>query len=121
MKKGRIYSFIVLYTSVFLILPATTVAGDQMNFTGNFTGQNWFIREHPLVANFSIHTDGSMTGITENGIPFRQYGVPNEFGIRVQRFEIEDHHHYIVEGEIAYTFTELSSLLAQAYARLSHV
>lgn len=91
------------------------MAQDTPYVSGDFTGENWFTITHPKVASFYVHADGSASGVTETGIPFRQYMVPNELGIRVQRFEIEDHHHYIVEGEIAYTFTELSSLLAQAY------
>jgi hypothetical protein len=47
--------------------------------------------------------------------PSTQYNVPNDIGVRVQRFEIQDHYHYIVEGEIANTLSELSARLALAY------
>ena len=85
--------------------------------TIRFTDENWLTLPHPEVATFTILTDGSMHGSTVTGIPFTQYNIPNELGIRVQRFEIEDHAHYIIEGEVAYTFEEFSAKLAQAYAR----
>jgi hypothetical protein len=79
-----------------------------------FNNDNWFTAPHPKVATFTVHEDGSAHGLTENGVYFTQYNVPNEVGIRVQRFEIQDHYHYIVEGEPVYSFTELSIRLAQA-------
>jgi hypothetical protein len=106
---------------VFLSFPLPVTAQSSPTVSGDFTGENWFTKTHPKVASFSVHTDGSTSGVTETGVSFRQYTVPNELGIRVQRFEIEDHFHYIVEGEIAYTFTELSSLLAQAYKGVTSV
>jgi hypothetical protein len=84
-----------------------------------FDNENWDTLPHPQVAEFTVHEDGSANGMTENGIPFAQYNVPNQYGIRVQRFEIEDHYHYIVEGEIANSFEEMSVLLSEAYARTS--
>jgi hypothetical protein len=80
-----------------------------------FNNENWNTLPHPKVAEFTIREDGSAYGLTENGIPFYQYNVPNDIGVRVQRFEIQDHYHYIVEGEIANTLSELSARLALAY------
>ncbi len=80
-----------------------------------FNNNNWYTLPHPKVASFSIREDGSMLGFTENGITFVQYNVQNTYNIRVQRFEIQDHYHYIVNGEIADTVHELSALLALAY------
>ncbi len=80
-----------------------------------FTNENWFTLPHPEVANFSLLADGSMHGSTVTGASFVQYNVPNDLGIRVQRFEIDDHYHFIIEGEVAYTFEEFSAKLAQAY------
>lgn len=81
-----------------------------------FDNINWYILPHPKVASFSVSIDGSTTGFTENGISFVQYNVPNTYGIRVQRFEIQEHYHYIVEGKIVDSITEFSILLAQAHA-----
>ena len=83
--------------------------------TFRFNNENWFTEAHPKIASFTIHDDGSASGLTETGVPFIQYNVPNMVGIRVQRFEIEDHYHYIINGEIAYSFEDLSARLAQAY------
>lgn len=84
-----------------------------------FTNENWLTLPHPKVAMFTVLPDGTMQGSTVNGIPFTQYSIPNSFGIRVQRFEIQDHYHYIIEGEIAYSFEELSVLLTRAYQEKS--
>lgn len=83
--------------------------------TFRFNNDNWFTEDHPQIASFSMNDDGSAFGLTVTGVPFTQYNVPNTAGIRIQRFEIEDHYHYIVEGEIVYSMTELSAHLAQAY------
>jgi hypothetical protein len=85
--------------------------------TIRFNNENWHTLPHPKVATFSMQTDGGASGVTEDGRTFIQYMVPNPYGIRVQRFEIEDHYHYVVEGEIADSFTEFSALLALAYER----
>lgn len=90
---------------IFDIVPSPTI---------RFDNTNWFTLPHPRVASFTINEDGSSYGTTENGIPFVQYNVPNDANIRIQRFEIEDHYHYVVEGEIVYTITELSARLAEA-------
>ncbi len=80
-----------------------------------FNNETWYTLPHPQVSTFMRHEDGSTTGYTEDGRHFYQYVVPNPYGIRVQRFEIEDHYHYIVEGEIIDSFTEFSTLLAATY------
>lgn len=83
--------------------------------TFRFNNENWFTAPHPKIASFTIRDDRSSYGLTETGVPFTQYNIPNDVGIRIQRFEIQDHYHYIVAGEIAYTFEELSVQLARAY------
>lgn len=80
-----------------------------------FNNENWETLPHPEVAEFTVRDDGSAFGLTVLGVPFKQYYVPNDLGIRVQRFEIEDHYHYIVEGTIAYSTEDLSIELARAY------
>jgi hypothetical protein len=83
--------------------------------TERFNDDNWFTLSHPQIAEFSLNPDGSWYGLTVNGTAFRQFPVPNDAGIRVMRFEMDDHAHYIVEGEVAYTLAELSVALARAY------
>ena len=82
---------------------------------GRFNNENWYTLPHPKIAQFTVRDDGSAFGITETGVSFKQYNVPNDVGMRVQRFEIEDHYHYIVDGYIINSFNELSQVLAQAY------
>jgi len=80
--------------------------------TFRFTNANWESALHPKVASFTVAKDGSAYGMTETGIPFLQYNIPNHAGMRIQRFEIQDHYHYIINGKVAYTFAELSMRLS---------
>lgn len=82
-----------------------------------FNNENWFTEPHPTIATFTVNEDGSAYGLTVGSIPFSQYNIPNAYGIRVQRFEMQDHYHYIVDGQIAYTTEELSVELAKALER----
>lgn len=79
-----------------------------------FNNDNWFTTLHPHIASFTIDDEGNTYGYTDTGVNFVQYNVPNTTGIRIQRFEIQDHYHYIVDGEPVYTLNELSVRLANA-------
>lgn len=79
--------------------------------TIRLNNENWDRVPHPKVASFTVHEDGSAEGLTETNVPFRQYTVYEKGNVRAQRFEIQDHYHYIVQGEIAYTEKELNALL----------
>lgn len=81
-----------------------------------FNNENWFTLPHPTVVSFSVLHDGSAFGFTDTGVRFTQYTIPNTAGVRVQRFEIQDHYHYIIDGEAVYGMTEFSARLARAYA-----
>lgn len=112
------YSLLTLFLVIATLWTFTSSGVSVLAYTTEaerFNNDNWYLLPHPRVATFSVHSDGSASGFTENGITFVQYNVPNTYGIRVQRFEIQEHYHYIVEGEIADSFIELSSLLARAY------
>ncbi len=78
-----------------------------------FNNENWFTLPHPTIASFSVREDGSAFGFTNTGVSFSQYNVPNNAGIRIQRFEIQDHYHYILDGVPVYSFEELSAQLVQ--------
>ena len=80
-----------------------------------FTNDNWDTLPHPEVAEFSIGDDGNAFGKTTTGIYFSQFTTPNAYGLRIQRFEIEDHYHYIVEGTVMNSLADLSVTLARAY------
>ncbi len=79
-----------------------------------FTNENWLTVPHPKVAEFTVLEDGSAHGITETGIPFYQYTITSTPSVRIQRFEIEEHYHYIINGTVVYTEAELSIALANA-------
>jgi hypothetical protein len=112
---------LLILTAVFGQFTTTRSAHADVDLSAyrtlRFNNENWHTLPHPRVLSFSVHEDGSVTGLTENGISFVQFNVPNEYGIRVQRFEIQDHYHFIVDGEIANSVRELSALLAVAYAK----
>jgi hypothetical protein len=111
-----------IFFAVFLV-PTHALRADETYDVGTFittatfrwNNENWQTEEHPKVATFTMRADGSAYGITETGVPFTQDNVENAYGIRIQRFEIQDHYHYVIDGEIAYTTAELSARLAQAY------
>ena len=112
------YSILTLLSLIATLWFFANIGNSVLAYTAEterFNNDNWYLLPHPRVATFSVSTDGSATGFTENGISFVQYNVPNTYGIRVQRFEIQEHYHYIVGGEIVNSFTEFSVLLAQAY------
>jgi hypothetical protein len=73
-----------------------------------FNNENWFTMPHPKVSTFSIDEKGDAVGLTENGVPFLQYTTYHDADIRIQRFEIQDHFHYIINGEVAYSLEEIS-------------
>jgi hypothetical protein len=116
----RHISIFSLFLAVFFIPQYPTYA-EETYLTGTimttatfrFNNENWNTLPHPQVATFTVRDDGSAYGLTETNIPFTQDNVANDFGIRIQRFEIQDHYHYIVEGTIAYSLEELSAELAQ--------
>lgn len=113
--------FILFLLIVFSVPSLSVYAEESYEFNTvltttsfRFNNENWFTTDHPKIASFSVHDDGSAYGNTETGVSFFQYNIPNDYGIRIQRFEIQDHYHYIIDGEIAYTTTELSMHLAKA-------
>lgn len=83
--------------------------------TFRFNNENWFTEKHPKIATFTIQDDGSAYGVTESGVPFIQENIENELNIRIQRFVIEDHYHYIINGEVVYSFEDFSIQLAESY------
>lgn len=76
-----------------------------------FNNENWFTLPHPEPASFSVTQLGEVYGTTTTDIPFTQINVPNDFGVRVQKFVIQDHYHYIVAGDIVYTDADLETAL----------
>lgn len=92
-----------------------TVGTMYSNPSFRWNNENWFTIAHPIIYTFTIRDDGSSYGLTESGVPFTQVNIENSIGARIQRFEIQDHFHYIVEGEIIYSIEDFSIGLARAY------
>lgn len=119
----RVFTLIVAIVALFFLHDETSAEVTKTYTTGvvssysttRFDNENLHTLPHPKVISFSIREDGSAFGLTETGVVFSQYNVPNTAGIRVQRFEIDAHFHYIIEGEPVYSFTEFSARLALAY------
>lgn len=78
-----------------------------------FNNQNWFTRSHPQPASFTVTKEGESYGTTTTGIGFTQVNIPNKFGVRVEKFTIQDHYHYIVNGDVVYTPEALSQRLTE--------
>ena len=80
-----------------------------------FSISNWFSNLHPTVDSFTVSEDGSAVGTTTNDIPFKLSNIPNEIGLRIQKFEIQDHFHFLIAGNVIYTLPEISANLANLY------
>ncbi len=113
----RIFLYYILYIVLIpLSVTENTYAHEIAPETpSRFTSDDWFNAPHPRVSTFGVDGAGNASGITETGIPFSQYTIYDENGIRIQKFEMQDHAHYIVNGEIVYSSEELSARLAQNY------
>lgn len=117
------FATILLFVGVFCTNPLyadETYVLREINETQAtiFDNQSWFTMPHPLISTFTTLSNGNSYGTTTTGASFSQYTVPNNVGVRVQRFEIENHYHYIVEGRIVNTLETLSAQLALAYRAL---
>lgn len=78
----------------------------------SFTNANFAVLPHPEILSFSRNADGVWSGITVDGKTFNQYPVPNSYGLRIERFVIDDYTHFVVEGQIVYSLQDLSVVLA---------
>lgn len=109
-----------LIISAFLLVPIhASIAEEDMHTntilqtaTFRWNNENWFTEAHPRVADFTVRGDGSAYGTLETGVPFLQENIENELGLRIQRFVLQDHYHYIIEGKEVYTLTDFSIQLA---------
>ena len=87
--------------------------------TFRWSSENWFTEEHPRIAEFTVRDDGSAYGMTETGIPFTQENVETMLNMRIQKFVMQDHFHYIIDGEVIYSFEDFSIHLAKMYLEVS--
>tara|TARA_B100002019_G_scaffold258431_1_gene243166 strand:+ start:303 stop:674 length:372 start_codon:yes stop_codon:yes gene_type:complete len=112
-KKVLLSSLIMTLTLI--LLPQTINANEAIEIEPNqksevrLNQENWHTMPHPEPDTFYVTPEREVFGTTTTGIPFSQTNVPNEFGIRVQKFSIQDHYHYILKGGmIIYSDEELA-------------
>jgi hypothetical protein len=111
-----------LIISAYLLVPIhASIAEEDMHTntilqtaTFRWNNENWFTEAHPRVIDFTVRDDGSAYGTLETGVPFLQENIENELGLRIQRFVLQDHYHYIINGTEVYTLEDFSIQLAQA-------
>jgi hypothetical protein len=82
-----------------------------------FNNQNWFTTPHPEPETFFVTEKGEVYGTTTTGIPFTQtnFIATSSPDVRVQKFTIQDHSHYIVDSQIAYSLEELDVKIAELH------
>lgn len=73
-----------------------------------FTEESFDVTLHPVVVSFFRDEEGIWHGTTDDDRTFLQYPVQNEYGLRIERFVIDDYSHYIVEGVVVHSLEELS-------------
>ena len=125
MSLAKVTFSVFVPFAIFLCAPLSALHAEELlhadiapkTASTRFNNENWQISVQPVVASFTSNPDGSSYGLTTDGIPFKQYTVSEITGVKVQRFEIQDHYHFIVEGEIAYSLEVLSSILAHKEKR----
>lgn len=124
MKYKTHFTTLLATLSIFLIVPQHRVSAETETYlydspysasVTRWNNDNWFIVDQPHVNMFTVLDDGTAYGMTNTDIPFKQYTIPNTIGARIQRFEIQDHYHYIIDGEVVYSLEDFSIQLAQAY------
>ncbi len=102
----------IFLTSLFLLVGTLHVS--SYTECATFTQENFEILPHPKISTFSRNASGVWSGTTVDGKTFTQYPIPNTYGLRIERFVIDDYAHYVVEGDIIYSLQDLSIRLALA-------
>jgi hypothetical protein len=110
MRKLLIY---IAFGFGFIAAPSSLYASEDIHYA-RLNNENYFVTDHPRIETLALHADGSMTGVTEQGGTFSQHTILLTDTVKVDRFEIDDHFHFIVNGEAVYTTDALSRILAQS-------
>lgn len=111
----KFYKFLRLFFCLsILFIPSYSALANESNHDLNYNDQiqkNENPRLGLKVTSFSVDADGNATGTLEDGTDFRQYTIFFDNNIRVQKFEMKDYYHYVVNDQIAYSLRELSILM----------
>lgn len=75
--------------------------------------ENFFTLPQPEVVSISFDK-GTMTGQLADGSTFKQYTYFSNDCLRVQKFELEDYSHYVVNGFIFYRLEDFASQMKEA-------
>jgi len=75
-----------------------------------YTNENYQTSEHDKPLFFSIDVFGNAEGVTETGKLFWQKNVSNSFGIRLQKFTIDQAFFYISDQGIISASSDLEAL-----------
>lgn len=110
-KEDASYVISPLLKSVAFVLLAAGMLSVPSSLQA-FTYDNDTIRNtyHEAPASFTVGEDGTVIGATVSGIPFRQYGIANGYGIRLHRFEIGLAHWYVSDRGIIWAEDDLVAL-----------
>lgn len=76
-----------------------------------YTEEKWRNQPHPKVISLSLGESGRITGVTEGGYKFTQEQILDLDDLRVDRFVMGEHVHYIANGEYIPDEVSLEELL----------
>jgi multidrug efflux pump len=110
-KDTDSYAISPLLKSIVVVLLASSMLSVPSSLHA-FTYDNDNIQKtyHEAPASFTVGEDGNVMGATVSGIPFRQYGIANGYGIRLHRFEIGLAHWYVSDRGIIWAENDLVAL-----------
>ena len=96
-----------LFVSV-LVLAAALPVSAQIPET--YTNDNFWSSEHDQPLSFSRDSWGNFYGVTVSGKFFAQVHIDNDFGIRLQKFSIDQAYFYVSDRGIIRADTDLVAL-----------
>lgn len=102
-KGGLGWGLSVLFVSIAFLSPLTSLA-----YIYDTTNIHYAYHEAP--ASFSVDESGDTLGATVSGIPFRQYSIASNYGIRLQRFEIGLAYWYVSDRGVIWAESDLAAL-----------
>ena len=103
MKLHLAYAFNI-GVLLFIVLMTTPVTATATRLNNS----NWFTESHPKPVSFSLDQNGAVTGSVSTGAEFKQFRIYESTALKVDRFEIQDHYHYIANGVVLYSDAELA-------------
>ncbi len=75
-----------------------------------YTNDNYHTSEHDKPLSFNVDSLGNAEGITETGKKFTQRNVSNSYGIRLQKFTIDQAFFYISDQGVIFADSDLEAI-----------